>query len=94
MVSGVSVQVSAFWPHWPEAKAIIPTCSSMPPARGKDLTPDTRNQTPLLISQILTNQLDMDAVLDHVAFDDAPHVANPLGRSAITAQPCFNTGIF
>ncbi len=47
-----------------------------------------------LIPQILTNQLDMDAVLDHVAFDDAPHVADPLGSFAITAQPRFNTGIF
>jgi hypothetical protein len=36
----------------------------------------------------------MDAVLDHVTFDDAPHVADPLGSFAITAQPCFNTGIF
>jgi hypothetical protein len=47
-----------------------------------------------LIPPILTNQLDMDTVLDHVAFDDAPHVTDPLGRSAIIAQPCFNTGIF
>jgi hypothetical protein len=36
----------------------------------------------------------MNAVLDHVAFDDAPHIADPLGRFAITAQPGFNTGIF
>ena len=47
-----------------------------------------------LIPQILTYQLDMDAVLDHVAFDDAPHVADALGSFAITAQPRFNTGIF
>ena len=36
----------------------------------------------------------MNAVLDHVALDDAPHVAEPLRSFAVTAQPCFNTGIF
>ena len=29
----------------------------------------------------------MNAVLDHVAFDDSPHIADPLGCFAITAQP-------
>jgi hypothetical protein len=31
-----------------------------------------------LVSQVLANQLDMDAAFGHVTFDDTPHVADPL----------------
>jgi beta-lactamase superfamily II metal-dependent hydrolase len=32
-----------------------------------------------LVTQVLAHQLHVDTALDHVAFDDAPHVANALG---------------
>jgi hypothetical protein len=49
---------------------------------------------PFLVAQIFADEFDMDAVLNHVALDDAPHVADALGGFAVTAQPRFNTGIF
>ena len=48
----------------------------------------------ILVPQIFTNQLHMNAVLNHVAFNDAPHVADSLGGFAIAAQTGFHTGIF
>jgi multidrug resistance efflux pump len=33
----------------------------------------------LLISQILTHQLHVNTVFDHVAFNDRPYVTDPLG---------------
>jgi len=47
----------------------------------------------LLIPQIFTDQLDMNAVLNHVAFNDAPHIADSLGGFAIAAQTGFHAGI-
>ena len=40
------------------------------------------------------NQFYMDAALNHVAFDDAPDVADPLGCFAIGAQTGLHAGVF
>jgi len=47
----------------------------------------------ILVPHKLPDQLHMDALFDHVAFNDAPHVADACGSPAITAQPCFHTGV-
>ena len=35
----------------------------------------------------------MDAFVDHVTFDNAPHITNASGGFAVTAQTGFHTGV-
>ena len=36
----------------------------------------------------------MDPALDHVSFDDAPHIADSLGSAAIRTQAGLDAGVF
>ena len=46
---------------------------------------------PVLIPKIVAHKLDMNPVLDHVSFNDTPHIADALGRFAVRTQSGFHT---